>query len=50
MKIEKPPSQLPSIRMVFLCSYLQNVKTNVSNARRNRPKVIIYSLLVLSAK
>ena len=49
MKMEIPPTQLPSIRVVFLCSYLQNVKTNVSNAKRDRPKIkypICYNWLV----
>jgi hypothetical protein len=40
MKIEIPPVTGQSIRVVFLCMvYLQKVKINVSNAKRNIPKV-----------
>lgn len=37
----KPPTTDQSIRVVFaMYGYLANVKTNVSNANRNNPKVI----------
>ena len=37
--LENHPATGQSLGVVFLCSYLQNVKTNVSNAKRNMPKV-----------
>ena len=39
--IAKPPIHSPKYQGGFaMYAYLQNVKTNVSNARRNNPKVI----------
>lgn len=40
MKIAKPPDPTKYQGGFAMYSCLQNAKTNVSNAKRNRPKVI----------